>query len=126
MQNELEKKEKVKQRLKKIDTVIERSETDLRFLPDEKHIDNRGIKKTIHAVKRSKKDVGKPLKSLKTYIEQKWNKVLAMILCYIIFIGAILSTPIVINHFGVKSKNQTEKERFITGISSEKYYESTD
>ena len=113
MQNELEKKEKVKQRLKKIDTVIERSETDLRFLPDEKHIDNRGIKKTIHAVKRSKKAVGKPLKSLKTYIEQKWNIFIALLLSYMLFIGASLSTPIVVNYFVFKSQNQTEKERFI-------------
>ena len=109
LQKELEKEKKIKQRLKKFDHFIERSETNFSFSMKAK-------KKTNYGVKISKEDVLKPIKSLRSYIEQHWNKVLTILLFYIILFGAIVSTPIVINHFGVQNQNQTEKERFIVLI----------
>ena len=80
---------------------------------EKKHTDNRRLRKMNHDVGRPKEDVRKPLKSLRVYIEQKWNIFIALLFSYMIFIGASLSTPIVVNYFGFKSQNQTEKERFI-------------
>ena len=50
---------------------------------------------------------------MKVYIKQNWKKIFAMVSCYIITLGAIVSTPFLFTLSGAKNQNQTEKERFI-------------
>ena len=120
MRKESQNGVKNKQRLKKFDHLIGHSETDLSLLKAEKrNEDDQRLKKISYALKRSKAD---SRKSLRRYIEKRWIKATTMLLFYIIFLGATLSTPIIINHFGVKSQNQTEKERFITQTVCQKKY----
>ena len=116
IRKELEKEEKDRRRLKKFDHVIERSKAEFSFLTDKKSSFYSRLEKISYAVKRSKAEVQKSMKSLRSFIERNFNKVLSMLFIYIICFGAIISTPILINHYGVKSHNQTEQERFIAWI----------
>ena len=86
---------------------------------------NPRLKMINSGVKRRKKDVRKPAKSLRMYIKQNWNHILIMISAYlatafILILGVLLSTEIFFNHSRVKSQNQTEKERFVIPIIPQK------
>ena len=72
-------------------------------------------------VKKSKKYVRKPVKSLRTYIKQNRSTALIMFFGYLVTIlvlifGGLSSSSIIYKHFQIKNKNQTEKERFVTQI----------
>ena len=110
-----EEEDKSKQRLEMFDLSIKYSdshETEKMHL--EKIYSGYSIEK-----KRSKQDVVKRTKSLKSYMKRNWKMIIIMFFFHTITFGAILSTPIVLNHFSVTtrdkltSQNQTEKERFI-------------
>ena len=51
----------------------------------------------------------------KDYVDRNWKKALAMIIVYIIFLGSIIGTPILIHHFRGNDQNQVDqfKEGFI-------------
>ena len=73
-------------------------------------------------VKRSKKYVRKPLKSLRTYIKQNRNMARTMFFAYLVtmfalILGVLLSTSLFDKHSKIKNQNQTEKKRFIIRIS---------
>ena len=69
-----------------------------------------GVKKFDNSIKRSKPELVKPDKSLRSYM--KWLYILFVF--YTIIFGAVLSTPILVNHFRFTSRNETEQERSIT------------
>ena len=107
------KLEKILKESEKEDEEKEKRLARFSVLTEEQSTYNPRLSKINFDTKRSKEDVRKPLNSLRIYIEQKWNIFIALLFSYMIFIGASLSTPIVVNYFGFKSQNQTEKERFI-------------
>ena len=71
------------------------------------------LKNFNHGVKITGKEVQKSDKSLRTYTRRNWKLAIFLFFIYILAIGTIVSTPVIINHFKVTSQNQTEKERFI-------------
>ena len=73
-----------------------------------------GLKKFDNSIKRSKHELMKSDKSLRSYIKQKWKWIFILFILYAIVFGAVLSTPILINHFRVTSRNETEKERSVS------------
>ena len=94
--------------------------------PEKEDINKQNVKKFDYGIKRygtkkpdleklnllkGSEDVRRPL-SLRIYMKRKWTKVRIIILVYSMIIGAMLTTPIIIGHFGAISKNQKEKERF--------------
>ena len=52
-------------------------------------------------------------KSLRIYIKQNWKWVISLLVVYIIISGAVVSVPILVNHFRVMNRNETEQERSI-------------
>ena len=72
-----------------------------------------GLKKFNYDVKKSGKETQKSDKSLQTYFRRNWKPVIFLFFMYLLAIGTIISTPVIVNHFKVTSQNQTEKERFI-------------
>ena len=52
---------------------------------------------------------------IKDYVDGNWKKALAMISVYIIFLGSIIGTPILVHHFRANHQNQVDqfKEGFI-------------
>ena len=117
IRKEVENEVKNKQPLKKVDYAIEHSKTDLSLLKAEKKNSRYALKRyNLYNIISYKPRIRNTVKSLRGYIEKKCYKVITMLLFYIIFLGAILSTPILINHFERKSHNQTEKERSKTYI----------
>ena len=71
-----------------------------------------GVKKFDNSIKRSKPELVKPDKS--SYMKQKWKRLYILFVFYTIIFGAVLSTPILVNHFRFTSRNETEQERSIT------------
>ena len=117
IRKEAENEVKNKQRLKKVDYAIEHSEIDLSLLKAEKKNSRYALKRyNLYNIISYKPRIRNSVKSLRGYIEKKCYKVISMLLFYIIFLGAISSTPILINHFELKNHNhnQTQKERFKT------------
>ena len=51
----------------------------------------------------------------KDYVDRNWKKALAMISVYIIFLGSIIGTPILVHHFRANDQKQVDqfKEGFI-------------
>ena len=65
----------------------------------------------------NKKNMKKSLIDLMSdYTQQNWKKVLVIVSAYTIFVGAIISTPVLIHHFRAQNQNQIDKfkERFLT------------
>ena len=77
-----------------------------------KNNDNPRLIKSNYGIKRSKTKTKNLDKSLRHYIKQKLKWVVLLLITYVTFLGGIVSTPILINHFRATSQNQTEKERF--------------
>ena len=73
-----------------------------------------GLKKFDNSIKRSKPEIVKPDKSLRSYMKQKWKRIYILFVFYAIIFGAVLSTPILVNHFRVINRNETDQERSIT------------
>ena len=58
-----------------------------------------------------KKEMQKQDKSLRIYIEQNCKWAILLLVIYIITFGAVVSGPILFNHFRVMNQNETEQER---------------
>ena len=71
------------------------------------------LKKLTNEIKKSKQEIEKPVKSLRSYIEQKCKWTISLFVVYTIIFGAIVSTPVLVKHFQVISQNETEQERSI-------------
>ena len=56
---------------------------------------------------------------IKDYVDGNWKKALAMIIVYIIFLGSIIGTPILVHHFRANHQNQVDelKEGFIVNYT---------
>ena len=78
-----------------------------------KNKDKPRLKKFNYGIKRPKNEVEEPIKSLRVYIKGKWKQVIFLFLAYITILGAIVSTPIAINHLRNRSQNKTRQERSI-------------
>ena len=92
----------------------ENLKTIFSFCTKTKNEDNQGPKKFNTGIKRSKQETEKPVKSLRNYIKQKCKWVTFLFVIYTIVFGAVMSIPILVNHFRVISQNQAEQERSIT------------
>ena len=55
-----------------------------------------------------------PVKSLRAYIKQNCKWIIFSLVIYIIIFGAVVSTPVIINHLRAIRQNETEQERFET------------
>ena len=66
-----------------------------------------------HAIKKLKNEIQSQDKSLRTFIKQNWKWVISLLVVYIIISGAVVSVPILVNHFRVMNRNETEQERSI-------------
>ena len=55
----------------------------------------------------------------KDYVDRNWKKALAMISLYIILLGSIIGTPILVHHFRANHQNQVDqfKEGFIVNYT---------
>ena len=53
-----------------------------------------------------------PVKSLRAYIKQNCKWIIFSLVIYIIIFGAVVSTPVIINHLRAIRQNETEQERF--------------
>ena len=57
-----------------------------------------------------KKNMKKSLFDLvKDYVVRNWKKALAMVSVYIIFLGSIIGTPILVHHFRANHQNQVDR-----------------
>ena len=56
---------------------------------------------------------------VKNYVDRNWKKALAMISLYIILLGSIIGTPILVHHFRANHQNQVDqfKEGFIVNYT---------
>ena len=93
-------------------TTLEKLKSFFSFCTKKKNNDDSGWTKFKNGIKRSKH--GKPVKSLRLYIEQKCKWIIFLFVTYIIFFGLVVSTPMLINHFRTISRNETEQERSVT------------
>ena len=84
------------------------------FCPKVKNKDNPGLKQLKCGIKKSKSEVKKPVKSLRSHIKQKWKWAVFLVVMYITFLSGLVSTPILVNHLRTTSQNQTKQDRFIT------------
>ena len=105
-----EKEAKSRRRLKKFNSDIKHSESD----ETQKLRLEKIFYSSLTENKRTKESLKYSTKSQKNYIKRNWKIVLIMLFFYSITFGAILSTPIVLDYFAVKSQSQTAKERFIS------------
>ena len=71
-------------------------------------------KKNNNAMKKPKTKVQKQDKSFRAYIKQNCKWVIFFLVTYIIILGAVVSTPILVNHLRFISLNETKQERSIT------------
>ena len=71
-------------------------------------------KKINNEIKRPKTTVEKQDKSFRTYIKQNCKWVILFLVIYIIILGAVVSTPILVDHLRVRSLNETKQEGSIT------------
>ena len=78
-----------------------------------KNKNNLGIKKFNIDTKRSKHEIDKSIKSLRSYIKQKWKWVTFLFVIYTVIVAAVVSTPAVATHFRVINRIETEQERSI-------------
>ena len=105
-----EKEAKSRRRLKKFNFDIKHSESD----ETQKSRLEKLFSSSSTENKRTKESLKYSTKSQKNYIKRNWKIVLIMLFFYSITFGAILSTPIILDYFAIKSQIQTAKERFIS------------
>ena len=105
-----EKEAKSRRRLKKFNFDIKHSESD----KTQKSRLEKLFFSSLTENKRTKESLKYSTKSQKNYIKRNWKIVLIMLFFYSITFGAILSTPIILDYFAIKSQIQTAKERFIS------------
>ena len=65
------------------------------------------------AKKKPKNENKKEDKSLRTYIKQNLKWVILLLVFYIIIFGAVVSVPILVNHYRDMNQNETDQERSI-------------
>ena len=69
---------------------------------------------TNSGINTSKEEIKRPGKSLRHFIIQKCKWVILLVVSYVIIVGAAVTTPIIVNHFRIRSQNETKQERSIT------------
>ena len=110
--------------MKKINHHINHSKTDgtrqsqlksfFSFLTRRKVKNIARLQKINYGVKRYKNEIRKSDKSLRSYIKRNCKWAAFLIVIYIMILGAIVSTPVAVNHLRVTNQNESEQERFIT------------
>ena len=73
-------------------------------------------RKLNNTIKRFKHDIVKPDKSQRSFIKHKRKSMFILFVIFFIYtiiLGAVVSTPTLVNHFRVKSQNQTKQEKSI-------------
>ena len=92
------------------ETKFEKFKSFFKLCTKKKNNENPRPKKIEFGIKRSKNEI----KSLRHYIKQKYKWVISFLLSYIIILGVVVSTPIIIYHLRFMSRNQTKQERSIS------------
>ena len=96
-------------------TFLEKMKSFFCFCTAEKDKNNSRLNKLNHTIKRPKNEIQKQDKSFRIYIKRNCKWVIFLLVIYIIIVGAVVTKPILFNHFRVEaSLNETEKERSIT------------
>ena len=97
-------------------------ETQKTFLEKILKTSNSRLAKFNHAIKKHKNGMQKQDKSIRMYIKQNCKWVILFLVVYIIIFGAVVSGPILVNHFRVLNRNETEQERSMIGNYSKELF----
>ena len=93
-------------------TTFEKLKSLLSFYSEKTIEDNQRLRKIKHGYKRSKNEIKERGKSLRQCIKQNRKWVIIVFVIYIIVFGAVVSTPVIVNHLKNISQNETKQERF--------------
>ena len=110
--------------MKKVNHHINHSKTDgtrqsqlksfFSFLTRRKVKNIARLKKINCGVKGYKNEIRKSDKSLRSYIKRNCKWAAFLIVIYIMILGAIVSTPVAVNHLRATNHNKSEQERLIS------------